>query len=166
MPRRYEADGSKLTRWTYLLLGAVASVLAILSIFQLVIAFEDYRMVDFEAATANTNMKNLKGTTLPTCIEGITEKTVKARENDWDRRTDDYNKDCLENDNDQWEKGLALAVQNTAHLFLSRCAMPGLQMTAFASSACRFTCWDPRSSLIADFRTDISSFVRFIMLLF
>ena len=113
MPRRYEADGSVLTRWTYFLLAAVASVLAILSIFQLVIAFQDYRMVDFEAATANTDMKNLKGTTLPTCIEGITKKTVEANKDAWNKTGVD---ECIDN-GDTWEKGLELAIQNTAHLF-------------------------------------------------
>lgn len=113
MPRRYEADGSVLTRWTYFLLAAVAAVFAILSIFQLVIAFQDYRMVDFEAATANTDMKNLKDATLPTCIEGITKKTVEANKDAWNKTGVD---DCIDN-GDTWNKGLELAIQNTAHLF-------------------------------------------------
>lgn len=110
--------GAKLTRWTFLLLAAVAAVLAILSIFQLVIAFQDYRMVDFEAATANDDMKNLKGKILPTCIEGITKKTVEAKANEWDRRTEPYSgKSCMLSNDAAWDKGLALAVQNSAHLF-------------------------------------------------
>lgn len=109
-----------LTRWTYLVFAAAAAVLAILSIFQLIIAFADYRMIDFEAGTANNDMKNLKDALFPTCIEGITDKTVKDKKGNWDRRTKDYDKDCLETTDKHWrdsKEGLATAIQNTAHLF-------------------------------------------------